>query len=144
MTDQCSSEKNLFPCLHFLSSRLQVKISLLHPAGQENNQTSSHLSSSNKSGCSIGTTALLGYLPGKWFSLMLLRSNGDSFIGVYLASILLYRRHLAGAKAQKLFIQLSNGRCSVPVQIKKIIKWMWKKRKWDDCHYSYGLFFKLY
>lgn len=103
MTDQCSSEKNLFPCLHFLSSRLQVKISLLHPAGQENNQTSSYLSSFNKSGCSIGTTALLGYLPGKWFSLMLLRSNGDSFVRVYLASILLYQEAFGWCKGSKAF-----------------------------------------
>lgn len=37
-------------------------------------------------------------------------------------------RHLASAKAQKLFNQLSNERCLVPVQIEKVIKQMWKSK----------------
>ena len=77
-----SSEKSLFTCLHFLSSRLQVKSALSILLDRRTIKSHNTLSSSNKLGCSIGTTALLGYLPGKWFRLMLLNGHDYSLIRV--------------------------------------------------------------
>lgn len=52
-------------------------------------------------------------------------------------------KHLASAKAQKLFNQLSNKRCLVPVQIEKVIKWKWKSKN-EMIAIPVNIFLKLY